>query len=137
MFTNGIDQDICIFLTFSYDNYGMRVYSIIQNLFINILLIIAIIVLCVKKIVTILNIKKSVAMYGSAAGKANKNAPYGWLMLQAFCCAMSWIPIQVLFVLLLCGIEISPEYIAWSSVILMETSSLVNPILYTLKNIKI
>jgi len=114
----------------------MNVYNIVQILVINSLFMVIVVALCAKKINAIYHIWKSVKEVGKVAGGGNKNTTYIWLILQALCCIMCWSPVQISLVISLCGVEMPSDYIAWSLIILMILNSLVNPVMYTLKNIK-
>ena len=96
---------------------------------------VVVVVLCAQIIDVIYNTRRSAHKLGTATGRSNKSATYMWLILQSLCCIMSWLPIQICLVLSLCGFEISPEYVAWLMVILTNANALVNPVMYTLKNI--
>jgi len=135
MFRINVEVNICVFSIKSYTLDAMMVYNGVLHLGVNVILLVASVALCAKIIHKIHYTRQCIKELSNAMSKSTQHT-FALLIMQAICRIICWFPIQILLIAGLFGMQISPELMPWTIVMLMALNSLVNPVLYTFRTIR-
>jgi len=121
-------------------NFGMSVFSgwqykVFLFVCINSFLITITMCSCLKCIHIIYRSIKQVKLMGQVFGKSRSDSAFKNLILLIVSNLVTWIPVEVLLVVSLCGVSISPQVTNWFAIFVLPVTALSNPFIYTIKNV--
>jgi len=122
-------------LQFVFRNHDWDYHNTAGFIFRNILLGLSI-CSCIQMIVIINKSTKLVEKEGKITGNLKRSRTFGLLLVQVVCNMLSRIPFEVLLFLAL-FFDISVSIIKWFIILVLPFNSLVNPFLYTIRNVLI
>jgi len=136
LLTTRIELDLCIHLTSLHQNIAMFVYNIVQHLLMNGGLLMLSLVLNVTMMVKVHSVRKNIRKFGGQKNQSSKGI-FAWLTLHVVCRVLCWCPVQVSLLIAFGHQGIISELASWLTILLMSMSSLINPVLYTLRTLKV
>ena len=131
----GIKSSACVLFNFGNFVFSGWQYQICLFLCVNCLLLILTSISCVKSVLIIHNSEKKVRKLGQVFGKTKYGSAYRNIVLLFASSLLTWIPFDILMVVSLCGMTISPEVTYWFVIFVLPVNSLSNPFLYTIRNV--
>jgi len=130
-----ITSNSCILFNFGKYVFSSWEYKVPLLFCVNSLLTAMTFGLCTKSIHVIYQSQLQVRQVGHVSGKSKHGSAYRNLVFLFVSNLVTWIPVEMLLVISLCRVSISPEVTNWFAIFVLPITSLSNPILYTIRNI--
>jgi len=130
-----VSSGLCVLFNFGKSVFSGWQYKVFLFLCLNSLFIIVMGLTCLKGIHIIYKSDKQVQKMGQVFGRKKNNSTYKNLVFLIGSALVTWIPVDVLLVISLCGVTFSPEVTSWFTIFVLPVTAISNPFLYTINNV--
>jgi len=124
----------CLIQNFLPGLYPGWEYVMMVFLIVNCLGLLGLVFLSVAIGTLVANVQKKVGSGSKHSQRSNTNVILAILVVTNLMC---WLPLQIMMIFSLSGVTISPELSNWMAVFVLPLNSMTNPLLYTVRTMKI
>jgi len=125
----------CLFFNITTNNLAMLLYNIFVYIVLVDVILVLSSVLCYKLIHFIFTSQKKVRSQGKVFGGVRSSRSYKKFLTIVFSVMFSWVPLEILTIISAAEVHIDTEIVNWFAILILPLNSMINPILYTFREI--